>query len=136
MKHYLMTLFVAFFVLQGCQNIDFNAPIIAPIASNDTASLSLGGSVSINVLSNDTASTGNTLNVTSVEIVRDVTKGSTVVNTDGTVQYISDGVYIGTQTFTYTVRDNKATLSNEATVTVTINDTISVTPIVENNTTK
>jgi hypothetical protein len=131
MKHYLLTLFLSLFVLLGCENIDINSPIIAPIASNDTSSLSTGGSVVINILSNDTPSTGKTLNTTSVTIIRNVTKGSTVINQDGSIQYISDGVYVGTETFTYTVKDNKGTLSNEATVTVTINATTSV----ESNTT-
>ena len=135
MKHYLPTLFISLFVLLGCENIEFNAPIVAPIASNDTASLSIGGSVTIKVLSNDTASTGNTINTTSVTIVRDASKGSTVVNQGGSVKYISDGVYVGTETFTYTVKDNKGTLSNEATVTVNINATVVVPPIEETNTT-
>ncbi|MDQ7085008.1 MAG: Ig-like domain-containing protein [Sulfurovum sp.] len=136
MKHYLPTFIITLFLLLGCGDIAINAPIVAPEASDDTASLISGNSVEIMVLSNDSASTGKTLNVSTVSIVDDVSEGATVVNDSGSISYTSDGVFIGTETFTYQVEDSKGTVSNIATVTITIqtSSSLNIIPTASNDT--
>ena len=41
-------------------------------------------------------------------------------NGDGTVDYVPDANFFGTDTFTYTVQDDDGAISNIATVTVTV----------------
>lgn len=92
---------------------------IAPVAVNDAPaeSVAIGGSLVINVLSNDNDSDG-TLDETSV--VTSVT--SAVARADGTIIYTppENTNVPGSVTFTYTVRDNDDELSNVASVTVSV----------------
>ena len=46
--------------------------------------------------------------------------GTVVMNTNGTAEYEPDPGFAGTDTFTYTVRDQFNAVSNVATVTVTV----------------
>ena len=93
----------------------------APVANNDTATVtedSLVG-VAIDVVANDTDIDG-TVNVTTV-VASAPAHGSVVVNpTTGVVTYTPSANFSGTDTFTYTVKDNSGTTSNVATVTVSV----------------
>ncbi len=90
----------------------------APVATNDTATLQVDQSVTINVLAND-ASTGGTLDPTSIVIVVAPTHGAAVV-TNGEVVYTPTMGYSGLDTFQYSVRDNLGTASNVATVSIEV----------------
>ena len=97
-----------------------NTSISGPTAGNDNVTLSEGGNSSISVLSNDTAASGSTLNPGSVSIVTGPTRGTAVVNSNGTITYTNGGGEFATDSFTYTVRDSAGNLSNTATVNVVI----------------
>ncbi|MFD2454583.1 Ig-like domain-containing protein [Ideonella paludis] len=91
------------------------APNVAPVAGDDTANVAHAGSVTINVLANDTDANGDKLTVTGVN---QPAHGSAVLNADGTVSYKANAGYSGTDTFTYTVADGKGGTS---TATVAVN---------------
>ena len=93
-----------------------------PIANNDTASVTRGGTVSINVAANDVAQTG-TLNLASITIVSAPQNGTAVANANGTVTYTNNGSAATTDSFTYTIRDSAGNVSNVATVSITIQAT-------------
>ncbi|WP_374089806.1 Ig-like domain-containing protein [Methylomicrobium lacus] len=90
-------------------NITVNPVNDAPVAVNDTATVRVKKTVSINVLSNDSDVDADTLSIIST------TKGK-IVNGQ-TLSYT--GTAIGTDTFTYTVSDGKGGLAS-ASVTVTV----------------
>ena len=95
--------------------VDYNAP---QAVDDETETMS-GSPVDINVLANDQATTWP-IDVTSVEIVNAPQNGTVTVNTDGTVTYVSDKGYIGTDRFTYNVRDEKGNVSNVANVNIRV----------------
>ncbi len=98
----------------------------APVAANDaftapyrSRSASYPAQV-FNVLANDSDADG-TLNVGSVKITKSPNKGGSVtVNANGTVSYTPARSYSGTESFSYTVKDNGGATSNTASVTVTV----------------
>jgi hypothetical protein len=92
-----------------------------PVAQNDTAVVAINKSIPINVLANDTASTGQTLNATSVTVAPAPAHGTaTVDSTTGAITYVPASDYSGADSFQYGVQDNLGAQSNSATVTVTI----------------
>jgi hypothetical protein len=91
----------------------------APVANNDTATVGEGASVSINVIANDTDANG-TIDPTTVVIFQNPTSGTATVNANGSVTYTHNGSETTSDSFQYTVRDNNGTVSNVATVNITI----------------
>jgi hypothetical protein len=92
-------------------NDAFTAPVRA--ANSYTARV-------LTVLANDRDPDGS-LNISTVRIVAAPNKGGTVsVRTNGTLSYTPKKSYRGTETFSYTVKDNLGATSNTATVTVTL----------------
>ncbi|QDU30868.1 hypothetical protein ETAA8_60170 [Anatilimnocola aggregata] len=92
---------------------------LGPTVGNDTVTVAEGGSVTVSVLTNDTANNG-TINTSSLAIVQQPARGSATVNTNGTITYVNNGSEIASDTFTYTVRDSLGNISNTATVAVTV----------------
>lgn len=93
-----------------------------PVAVDDLGSIdtSTDNSIDIDVTSNDTDADG-TIDDATVEIITPATNGITNVNAStGVVTYTPVSGFIGIDTFTYTVKDDDATLSNVATVTVSV----------------
>lgn len=75
-----------------------------PIAVTDNASTVSGGSVSFNVLNNDTDPDGDTL------LLSDITQpsqGSLTFDADGTVSYTAPADFVGTTSASYTVLDGR-----------------------------
>jgi len=93
----------------------------APVANDDSGTTDEDTSVNIDLTTNDTDIDG-TINVASIVITSDPSNGSLVVNANGTVDYTPNTNYNGSDSFTYTVEDNDGLVSNEATVSLTIND--------------
>jgi uncharacterized repeat protein (TIGR01451 family) len=92
-----------------------------PAAAADSGNTNEGTAVTIDVLLNDSDSDG-TLTPASVTVTSAPANGSTSVNTsNGRITYTPSGNFNGTNTFQYTVNDNRAATSNAATVTVTVN---------------
>ena len=94
-------------------------PNVPPFAQSDSATVGLGGSVVIDVLSNDSDLDGS-LDPSSVRIASPPSSGAAQVNPQsGAITYTHDGS--GTSdSFSYTVDDDDGATSNEATVTVTV----------------
>lgn len=94
-----------------------------PVANPDNASTLLTSPVNINIPSNDTDSDGS-LDLTTVAIVTGPIKGGVVINpTTGVVTYTPNPNLFptaSTDSFTYTIRDNYGTVSNNATVTINV----------------
>ena len=116
-------------------NTDPNAPSdvvnVAPVANNDSASLAVGATTQINVLSNDTDSTG-TIDPKTVVIVTQPTAGTASVNsTTGVVSYTHNGGSARTDSLTYTVKDDKGLVSNVATVSISITETTPPTAVAD-----
>lgn len=104
-----------------------------PAAQNDSATVAVNGGIAIDILANDTASTGQSLNSDSVAITTAPQHGAASAGSNGLVTYQPTTGYFGSDSFQYTVQDGLGALSNTATVSVNvqpapvaINDTASV----------
>ncbi|WP_419840740.1 Ig-like domain-containing protein [Candidatus Poriferisodalis sp.] len=101
-------------------------PSAAPCAVGDAASTTLGTAVRINVLANDLAPTGGSLDAASVE-VRDSEGGSFAVDdTSGAVTFTPDAGFWGTVDTTYVVYDGWG-IGVEAALSVTVDAGCTVT---------
>lgn len=92
----------------------------APVANNDTFAVGVGQTVSLSVLSNDT-DVDSTIDPRTIVITGNPAFGTATVNQTGIIVYTPEGGFRGTDRFTYTVRDSSGNVSNEATVTLTVN---------------
>lgn len=89
----------------------------APDAVDDAATTPKGKAVTIPVLSNDTdVDVDDLLTITKVT---QGAKGSVTINADGTVTYVPQRTFTGTDTFSYTIGDGSGG-ADTATVTVTV----------------
>ena len=104
-------------------SIDFGTTslrILGPPTANPDSETTLEGAATVvDILDNDADETG--LDPASVIITQDAANGETSVNpTTGEVTYTPGPDYFGPDTFKYTVADDDAMVSNEATVTITV----------------
>ncbi len=83
-------------------------PNITPVAKNDVTSVCAGGSVNINVLSNDTHPQNAALTINDFSSVTP-SQGTLVKNADNTFTYTAPANYSGPVTFTYTTKANDGT---------------------------
>jgi len=91
-----------------------------PLARDDKASLVENTNVTIDVLSNDSDSDG-VLDVSTLKIIASPSNGTAIVK-DGKVTYVPTANYYGTDSFTYTVKDDNGLVSNVATVSIIVVD--------------
>jgi VCBS repeat-containing protein len=96
--------------------VTVNPPNQVPVPGNDSASVPVGGTVTGNVLANDTDGDGDAL--TAVKAT-DPSSGSATVGTDGAFSYTHDGSATTSDSFTYTVSDGNGG-SATGTVSITI----------------
>lgn len=92
-----------------------------PVAVNDSATTTQEVAVAIDVLANDSDSDGS-LNYNSLTVVTAPTNGSVTLDTvelSGFI-YTPQSGFSGSDSFTYQVQDNEGSLSNTATVTITV----------------
>jgi ELWxxDGT repeat protein len=90
-----------------------------PTAGDDSASSANDAPVTINVLANDTDSDG-TIDPTSVQVASQPAHGNVSVGASGSLVYTPVSGFAGSDSFTYSERDNEGVASNIATVTVTV----------------
>ena len=88
----------------------------APRVTDDTATVDEDGSLTIDVLANDSDVEGSTLTIASVTAP---SNGGSATILNGQIIYQPLGNFNGTETFTYTVSDGQA--STTGTVTATVN---------------
>ncbi|HTN21152.1 MAG TPA: gliding motility-associated C-terminal domain-containing protein [Pelobium sp.] len=93
-----------------------------PVAVKDDVVGKINTPSIINVLNNDTDRDGvATINKTTVVITAQPANGTVVVDpVTGNVSYTPNQGYVGPDTFTYTVKDNKGAESNPAIVTISV----------------
>ena len=97
-------------------------PKAAPVANDDAADTDGTNPVEVDVLGNDMAAAGLTLDPASIRIAAAPARGTVAVNaTTGVVTYTASGFFTGTDTFAYTANDSKGVVSNVASVTIVIN---------------
>ncbi|MBP6005791.1 cadherin-like domain-containing protein [Candidatus Saccharibacteria bacterium] len=89
-----------------------------PVANPDTAQVSTGQSITIDVLANDNDLDNDSLVVTSVMISSGDTMGTLIINDDGTITYQPSDGFTGTTVIEYTIDDGNGGLT---TSTLTIN---------------
>ncbi|MDF4837074.1 tandem-95 repeat protein [Vibrio parahaemolyticus] len=93
----------------------------APVAVDNSAQLLEEGSFEVNVLGNDSdVDTGDSFDLTSVNVVDQPAHGSVSVTASGAIIYSPEEDYFGEDSFTYTVADVAGAVSNVATVTMTV----------------
>jgi hypothetical protein len=103
-------------------NVDhFGPSFTGPVANADSFNTTADQSASLNVLANDTDATG-TIDPTTVVIVDAPNQGGTATfnTTTHLIDYTPAAGFSGIETFTYTVQDNNALTSSQATVTVIV----------------
>jgi VCBS repeat-containing protein len=93
----------------------------APTAVNDAYTIGVGQSQFLDVLLND-SDIDSPINAASISVTALPAFGTVVVNQTGVIQYTPGGGFRGVDTFRYTVRDTAGNVSNEALVTVTVNN--------------
>jgi len=90
-----------------------------PVAVGDSASVTAGRSVEIDVLQNDSDADGS-LDATTLRIARIPRFGTVTVTSDNQLSYAPRETFSGTDTFSYTVDDDRAGRSNPGVVTVSV----------------
>ncbi|MBP8272817.1 MAG: tandem-95 repeat protein, partial [Acidobacteria bacterium] len=96
----------------------------APVAVNDGYAATKNTRLTIptpGVKVNDSDPDGDAI---TAEIVAGTTHGTVTLNVDGSFTYMPTSNYVGTDTFTYKVKDSKGAYSNIATVTITISSVV------------
>jgi hypothetical protein len=103
---------------------DDSAPNAPPVAADDMAGVHEGGSVDIPVLQNDDNPDFGSLDPSSVRITQLPANGGVAIDpTTGVVTYTANAGFLGTDTFRYTVKDDKGAVSNEASVAIRVGNT-------------
>lgn len=90
-----------------------------PVAAAHTANAANGQSVTINVLGNSSDADG-VIDASGVQITTSPARGATTVGPNGIVTYVPAVGFEGTDSFTYTLKDNQGATSNAAVVTVSV----------------
>jgi hypothetical protein len=116
----------------GTVTVTVVAPNTAPVATNDTATVVGGSSVTVNVVANDSDPDGDPLTVSAVGTPA---HGTATIVSASSIQYVPAAGYSGSDSFTYTISDGRGGTAS-ATVQVTVtppnspptasNDTVSV----------
>ena len=103
-----------------------------PVANDDYDTTPEDTPVTTNVVTNDTDVDG-TVVASTVAIASGPSNGSVITNGDGTVTYTPNANFTGSDTYTYTLRDNNGAPSNAATVTIAVGS-VNDTPIANDDT--
>jgi hypothetical protein len=116
------------------QQVTASAPLpnAAPLAKGDAAATAAATAVTIPVLANDSDAEGSALHVTGVT---QGGHGSVAINPDGTLTYVPDAGFSGTDTFTYTISDGNGG-GGSAAVSVTVAPLVppvNVAPVAQND---
>jgi Big-like domain-containing protein/flagellar hook capping protein FlgD len=108
----------------GSEDTQTSSRDLDPIAVDDAADAFRGQPEVIAVLANDHDPDDATLTVTQVS---DPPNGKATINPNGTITYVSEASFLGTDTFTYTIADPIG-LTDVATVTVVVTSQLGVDP--------
>lgn len=93
----------------------------APIATNDAAELDEDTSIELSILDND-LDVDSDLTIDNVTITQAPANGKVSVNsTSGTIGYMPNADFFGSDSFSYSVKDDQSLMSNIAVVKLTVN---------------
>ncbi len=106
---------------QASVSIVVNGVDDAPVAGNDTFTVPVGVSQLLDVLANDT-DIDSSIDPRTIVITSLPAFGTVVVNATGVVSYAPGVGFRGVDTFAYTVKDLAGNVSNEAQVSVRVNN--------------
>ena len=109
---------LAIVVLAGIASSLQIANAAPPIANGDSRTVTMNGTITINVLANDFDDDNDALSVTNVS---SPANGSVSLNSDSSIRYTPDRDFAGSDSFTYTVSDTNGEVSS-ATVTLSVVD--------------
>ena len=93
----------------------------APTARDDAYNINVGQSQFLDVLIND-SDIDSPINPATISVTSLPAFGTVLINQTGVIQYTPGGGFRGIDSFRYTVRDTAGNVSNEALVTVTVNN--------------
>ncbi len=110
---------VTFLTMPTGVGIQSFSPILGLLANADSAVVGQNGTVTINVLAND-SSPGGGLDPSSVTITTPPQNGTAVVNGDGTITYTATATGATADSFQYTVRNTAGVVSSPAVVSLTL----------------
>jgi hypothetical protein len=91
------------------------------VADDDTLVTDEDVPATLDPTANDSDVDGS-IDPSTISLVRGPVNGSVVIAAGGVVSYTPDADFHGTDSFSYTVEDDDGATSNEATVSVTVND--------------
>jgi len=100
---------------------------VLPVAVNDSATVTEGSSVTLDVLRNDTSNSGS--NLLTISSVGSPSNGTALI-VDGQIVYTPNAGFVGTDSFVYTITDSNG---ETATATATIVVEAAVNPVAEND---
>lgn len=93
---------------------------VSPIAVDDNFTAIINATTELNIISNDSDSDGS-LDNSSITVINDASQGSISINSvTGLISYTANINSLGTDSFTYTLNDDDGSVSNVATVTITL----------------
>ena len=108
--------------------VSIDAANTAPVAVDDSATTTVGQSVTLDTIANDSDADGDALTITNVS---DPANGTAVIN-GGQIVYTPDDDFVGTDTFTYTISDGNGGTAT-ATETVVVNGPDNVAPAAQDD---
>jgi hypothetical protein len=91
-----------------------------PVANDDFALTTLNVPITFSVVANDADPDGSIVPGTVTIVIQPTRRGTVVNHANGTVTFTPRRNFRGTDTFTYTVRDDEGAVSNQATVRVNV----------------
>ena len=97
----------------------------SPVAKDDSDQTEEGQSVTTDVLANDSDPDGS-LDASTVQVESNPSDGQATANGNGTITYEPNSGFVGTDSYAYTVEDDDGAESNEATVTITVSEPVSI----------
>jgi ribulose-5-phosphate 4-epimerase/fuculose-1-phosphate aldolase len=103
---------------QATVTVDVEGTPDAPNATDDSANVRTDGTVTLDVLANDSDPDGDPIHIDGFE---QPANGSVVENSDGTLTYTPDAGYTGSDSFNYTIADGTGR-SDTATVSIEVSD--------------
>jgi ELWxxDGT repeat protein len=97
----------------------WQATSLAPAAANDAVTIAAGSSIVLSLTSNDADADG-AINSNSLRLASQPANGTATANANGTVRYVPNPGFSGTDSFRYRVSDEFGIESNEAIVTINV----------------
>ena len=107
--------------LRGSEGIVSIAANVAPIAVGDIAETFIGEPIDVNVAANDMDPDGQ-LDLAGIIVLEQPQRGQAIPQNNGTIRYVPNLDFVGTDTFVYSIPDQEGRFSEPATVSVRVSN--------------